>query len=107
MPTDTEQNEQQLALNVFAVSAALVGVCLTSIGILRLLSAQASTRTICDDLLAVDAVVFVLACGFAFASFRVREGGVRRRLRLLMDVFFLTGLAGMTAICALVAYTIL
>lgn len=101
------EKDRELTLNVFAVSAGMVGVCLTSIGILRLLSAQASTETICDNLLAVDALAFVLACGFAFWSIRTTEPGMRQRLRFAMDFMFLTGLVGMTAICALIAYTVL
>ena len=105
--TDSEQNERELALNVFAVSAGMVGVCLTSIGILRLLAAQQSAQTICDNLLAVDALVFVLSCSLAFWSIRASEPHMRRRLRFAMDFLFLAGLVGMTAICAVIAYTLL
>jgi len=105
--TDPEQNERELALNVFAVSAGMVGVCLTSIGILRLLAAQQSTQTICDNLLAIDALIFVLSCGLAFWFIRTSQPRMRRRLRYAMDFLFLAGLVGMTAICAMIAYTLL
>jgi hypothetical protein len=107
--TDPEKEERDHALNMtlFAVSAGMVGVCLTSIGILRLVSAQTSVRTIGDDLLAIDAVVFVLACGLSFAWFRVRSPAARRMLRAGVDVLVLAGLIGMAGICSLVAYTVL
>lgn len=54
----SEQREHELTMHVFSVSAAMVGVCLTAIGILRLVAAQTWAQTLGDDLLAMDAIVF-------------------------------------------------
>jgi hypothetical protein len=72
-----EQREHDLTLHVFSISAALVGVCLTAIGILRLVAAQTKVQTLGDEFLAADAVLFVLCCFLSFWSFKKRRGFVR------------------------------
>jgi hypothetical protein len=47
-----EHREHDLTMHVFAISAAIVGVCLTAIGILRLITSQSRAETIGDELLA-------------------------------------------------------
>ena len=102
-----EQREHDLAMHVFTVSAGMVGVCLTGIGILRLVASQSRVQTFGDDLLAVDAILFVLTCGLAFWSFKTSDGRIRRRLRSVCDTCFFAGLTAMAGICALIAYTVL
>lgn len=102
----SESREHDLTMHVFTVSAGMVGVCLTAIGLLRLITAQTSVQTLGDDLLAVDALLFVVCAFLAFWSFKTSQASTRRRLRLAVDVLFLAALAGMAAICALIAYTI-
>jgi hypothetical protein len=104
--TKDEQREHDLTVHVFSVSAAMVGVCLTAIGILRLVAAQTKAQTLGDELLAVDAVLFVSCCLLAFWSFKTEKPALRRRLRLIVDVIFLIGLTGMACICAIIAYAL-
>ncbi len=91
-------------MHVFSISAAMVGVCLTAIGILRLIATQTKVQTLGDDLLAMDAVLFVTCCFLSFWSFKTRVSTLRQRLRLLVDVLFMTALALMVGICAIIAY---
>lgn len=93
-------------MHVFTVSAGMVGVCLTAIGLLRLITAQTRVQTLGDDLLAVDAILFVVCAFLAFWSFKTNQPHTRRRLRLAVDILFLAALAAMAAICAIIAYTI-
>ena len=104
--SSVEQREHDLTMHVFSVSAAMVGVCLTAIGILRLVAAQTRTQTSDDDLLAIDAIVFVLCSTLAFWSFKTRHPATRRRLRILVDILFLFGLAAMACICTIIAYAL-
>lgn len=106
-PSTVESREHELTMHVFAVSAGMVGVCLTGIGLLRLVAAQSSVESLGDDLLAIDAVLFVTCTFLAFWSFKTRTSKLRGRLRLLVDVLFLSALAFMGAICAIIAYAIL
>lgn len=101
-----EQRDHDLTMQVFAVSAAMVGVCLTAIGILRLVAAQTSVQTLGDDLLALDALLFVGCCTLAFWSFKTQRPALRQRLRWVVDILFLVGLFAMAGICAVIAYSI-
>jgi hypothetical protein len=105
-PPDIEFREHDLTMHVFTVSAGMVGVCLTAIGLLRLIAAQSKVQTLGDDLLAVDAMLFVICTFLAFWSFKTKVPSLRKRLRLVADTLFLGGLAGMGAICAVIAYAI-
>lgn len=102
-----EGREHDLTMHVFTVSAGMVGVCLTAIGLLQLVASQTKVQSIGDDLLAVDALLFVLCVFLAFWSFKTGLPLLRRRLRLVVDILFLIGLALMAAICAVIAYAIL
>lgn len=102
----SEDHDHALTMHVFSVSAAMVGVCLTAIGILRLVTQQTQVRTLGDDLLAMDSVLFVVCCGLAFWSFKCGDAVLRRRLRLAVDTLFLAALATMSCICAVIAYAL-
>ena len=93
-------------MHVFTVSAGMVGVCLTAIGILRLVATQTKIQTLGDDLLAINAILFVLICNLAFWSFKTKVPQRRRRLRVLVDTLFLLALSSMAGICAVIAYAI-
>jgi hypothetical protein len=101
-----EQREHDLTLHVFSISAALVGVCLTAIGIHQLVAAQTKVQTLGDDFLAADAVLFVTCCFLSFWSFKTNQARRRQRLRLLVDVLFMVALVVMVGICAIIAYAL-
>lgn len=101
-----EQREHDITLSVFSISAGMVGVCLTAIGILRLVAAQTKVQTLGDEFLAADAVMFVVCCFLSFWSFKTRQARLRQRLRLVVDVLFMLALVGMVGICSIIAYAI-
>ena len=102
----SEQREHELTMHVFSVSAAMVGVCLTAIGILRLVAAQTKAQTVGDDLPARDAIVFVVCSALAFWSFKTSQEKTRRRLRWVVDTLFLVGLSTMAFVCTVIAYAL-
>ena len=101
-----EQREHDLTMHVFSISAAMVGVCLTAIGILRLVAAQSKAQTLGDEFLAADAVLFVVVCFLSFWSFKTRKASHRERLRLVVDVLFMFALVIMVSVCAIIAYAL-
>jgi hypothetical protein len=64
------------------------------------------TNTWADDLLCLDAVLFLFATISAYWALRSR--GVRRlnRLEFLADITFVTGMALMAGICLFITYAI-
>lgn len=101
-----EESERDLTIHVFTISASMVGVCLTAIGILRLITSQTRTETIGDDLLAADAVVFMVCCFLSFWSFKTKAMRLRHILRFIVDSLFMLGLTIMVLVCAVIAYAI-
>lgn len=101
-----EDRAQDLTIHVFTISAGMVGVCLTGIGLLRLIANQRQIETLGDNLLAIDAVVFMSTCFLAFWAFKSRDPRVRRRLRFVVESTFMVALLIMVVVCSLIAYTL-
>ncbi len=101
-----EKQEEILSPHVFAVSATMVGVCLTVIGIISIISIYHKAATIADDLTAVNALVFLLACAASYLSMRAKERQRRYSLERAADYLFLTGLFMVAFICVFIVVTI-
>ena len=99
--------EVQLSAHIFAVSAGLVGVCLTVIGLFRVVVRSQNVDSIADNLLAIDALLFVVACFLAYLALRSSGTQRARKVEKVADVVFLSGLAMMVAVGALIAYEII
>src|SRR5438046_10535740 len=98
--------EQDICIHIFTVSSAMVGVCLTVIGLIRVVITLGSADTLADDLLAGDALLFLISCLLSYWALRSR--GLRRmhRLERIADGTFIIAMVGMVVICALITYTI-
>jgi hypothetical protein len=92
-----------ICVHIFTTSATLVGVCLTVIGLLRIVQRLRPISTVADELLSLDALAFLAACIVSYAALRTDAAPRRRRWERVADLAFLAALAAMTAICALVA----
>lgn len=111
LPSTTRPNqrtlEADLCIHIFTASAALVGVCLTVIGLIRVVIATTKVETIADDLLAGDAMLFMLSCLLAYWAMRARSMRRMHRLERTADAMFLIGLLLMTAICGVITLAII
>jgi hypothetical protein len=98
--------EQDICIHIFTVSSAMVGVCLTVIGLIRVVITLGKADTFTDDCLAIDALLFLTACLLSYWALRSR--GLRRmhRLERIADGIFIFAMIGMVAICALITYSI-
>ncbi len=99
-----EYIETDLTVHVFSVSAGLVGVCLTVIGLFVITHKLNHVRSFGEKLLAVDSVIFLSSCLLSYVSLKMRK--IRRQHRwerIAEEVFFL-GLILMAAICFLIVY---
>ena len=54
--------EKDISIHIFSVSAALVGVCLTVISVVRVVITTTKINTVADDILAADALLFLTSC---------------------------------------------
>ena len=101
------QLEADISVHIFSVSAALVGVCLTVIGLLRIVINTNKVESVVDDFLAADAVIFLLSCMLSYWALRTRSLYRMHRVERMADAIFLVGLFLMVLICSFVAYAIL
>lgn len=105
MTEEDNSNATQIAIHIFSVSAGLVGVCLTVIGIFRAIGELKSFSTLGDNILAIDALIFLASCIFAYSSLRSRDEIKRHKLERIADILFIFGLTLMAIVCSIIAYT--
>ncbi len=105
-PNSEKQLEEDISIHIFTVSAGMVGVCLTVIGLLRVVITLRKTDTFADDLLALDALLFLIACLSSYWALRTRSAQRMRRVERFADVVFLLALVLMAVICGFVTYAI-
>jgi hypothetical protein len=107
--SETDPNkhlEEDICIHIFTVSSAMVGVCLTVIGLIRVVITLGKIDTITDDLLAGDAFLFLVACLLSYWALRTR--GIRRmhRMERFADGIFILAMILMTAVCGLITFAI-
>jgi len=97
--------EHDICIHIFTVSSAMVGVCLTVIGLIRVVITLGRADTLADDFLAGDAMLFLVSCLLSYWALRSR--GLRRmhRLEKIADGIFIVAMIGMVGICALTTYS--
>lgn len=91
---------------VFAVCASMVGVCLTAIGLIRIVERVGMLRTLSRVVLAVDAVVFLAGALLSFAALRELVAGRSSRFVSLADAAMLLGLVGIVVVCFILVFTV-
>jgi hypothetical protein len=94
-------------LTMLSVSAGMVGVCLTAIGIIRVSSVLSQLRTIGDDVVALDALLFLVASLLSFLALRSPLKRRRQHIVLAIDVLFCAALVVMVIVCGLLVWGII
>jgi len=98
--------EKDICIHIFTVSAGMVGVCLTVIGLLRVVITLRKADTFADDLLALDAMIFLVACVSSYWALRTRTASRMYRIERFADLSFIVALTLMVAICGFMTYAI-
>jgi low temperature requirement protein LtrA len=98
--------EDDLCIHTFSVSAAMVGVCLTVIGLIRIVITLQKVNTVADDLLAADAILFLGSCILSYWALRNRKVRRRHRAERIADWLFIAAMMVMTGVCLFITYAI-
>src|SRR6266436_7697840 len=98
--------EQVICIHIFTVSSAMVGVCLTVIGLIRVVITLGTADTLADDCLAMNALLFLISCLLSYWALRSRGWRRMHRLERLADGIFIFAMIGMVVVCTLITYTI-
>lgn len=84
--------DDDICVHIFTASAAMVGVCLTVVGIIRVVITLRRTGLFADDLLAVDAMLYLASCLLAYWALRTRSLRRNHRIERCADALFLLAL---------------
>jgi hypothetical protein len=105
--SDTKlQLEEDISIHIFTVSAGMVGVCLTVIGIVHLINGLLKINTIVDDLLAYDAFVFLCSCLLSYWALRTRTKRRMHHVERFADIIFLIGMIVMVVASGFIALAV-
>jgi heme/copper-type cytochrome/quinol oxidase subunit 3 len=81
-----------ICVHIFSASSVMVGVCLTVVGILRVVITLKSRDTLGDDLLTINAMVYMVSGLLSYWGLRTRNRKRNHRLEYLADTTFLVGM---------------
>lgn len=96
--------DDDVSVHIFLTSATMIGVCLTIIGISKAVFYFKQIETITDDLLSVDALLFLAACVLSYVALRNRTAKRHRAIEKAADGIFLVALFLMALTCCLITY---
>lgn len=93
-PDDVRRHglDDDICIHIFSSSSVMVGVCLTVVGILRVVITLKSRDTLGDDLLTVNAMVYLVSGLLSYWGLRTRSRKRNHRLEYLADITFIAGM---------------
>ena len=98
-------SRERLGRHILPSSATMVGVCLTSISLVKLLEDKQGFNSMVDQYLALNSIIFLISAAFSYFSLRSNERSKWiDRVERLADVMFIIGLSVMVVIATLFAY---
>ncbi len=91
-PARAAHLDEDICVHIFTTSAAMLGVCMTVVGVLHVVTVLRNVDTLGDDLLSVNSLVYLGACLSAYWALRTRRRKRNQFLEGLADWLFLIGL---------------
>jgi len=105
-PDDDERTYAHL-LTLLSVSAAMVGVCMTAIGLVSVIEALNKVEAVVDDMLAIATLTFSCVTLLSFLGIRTRIRRAWSRYMLVLDVLFCLGIATMVMTSMLLTFLVI
>ncbi len=107
-PSEMNKAEERgIAAHIFSTSSMMIGLCLTVISLMKTQGIEGRLATVVDDIIAFDALFFLISCFLSYAALRSRHLGRMRRVEAFADVVFLIAMTGMGTACVLLVWTLL
>ncbi|BCG45352.1 hypothetical protein GEOBRER4_n0106 [Citrifermentans bremense] len=98
--------EEDISVHIFTASAAMVGVCLTVIGLVRVFITIKGVNTLADDILSAASLVFLTSCSLSYWALRTRKRRRMHKIERLADGAFIFGLILMVSVCGILTYVL-
>jgi hypothetical protein len=102
MASHNHGDGSNLSSHILPNAATMLGVCMTTIGLVKLFEAANRVAVVTDKLLAVNSLLFVASAILSYASIRSRRNA--QRLERIADIAFITGLVSLAVIGILFAF---
>ncbi len=99
--------EVDITIHIFAVSATLVGVCLTVISLFIISRKLSHVKSLGEKLLAFDALLFLVSCILSYSALRARKRSRRHRIERTSEEVFFAALALMAITCVFIVYELI
>jgi len=103
---DSSRREENICIHIFTVSSAMVGVCLTVIGLIRVVITLGRADNLADDFLAIDALLFLASCLLSYTALRSKASDRMHRIERTADVIFIVAMVAMVVICGFITYAV-
>lgn len=98
---------EALASHILPVSATMIGVCATLIGLVKLAEGKIGPSHV-DEYAALTAVIFLASALASYLSIRFSDRPrLSARIEQIADLIFLIGLVGITLVATLFAYEVI
>jgi hypothetical protein len=88
------------------IAAGMTGVCLTAITVLRVVVTVGRRGTIADNLLALDALLFLVATLTSYLALRVPDGQRLHRMERVADLSFIGAMVLLTLVCFVITFEV-
>ncbi|CRY53863.1 MULTISPECIES: hypothetical protein [Yersinia] len=101
---DSLELDEDICVHIFTASAGMVGVCITVIGIFQVITALRREDTLGDDLLAVNAILYLITTVLSYWALRTRKLRRNHALEKVIDVLFLLALTFTTVVAGVITW---
>gem|GEM_PF-839042 len=101
-----ENLDEDICVHIFTTSAAMLGVCMTVVGVIRVVTAVRRVNTVADEMLSINAIVYLFAGLCAYCALRSKRGRRNRVLERVADGIFLVGLVMSAVATAYIAWVV-
>ncbi|MBS1911903.1 MAG: hypothetical protein JST22_07960 [Bacteroidetes bacterium] len=88
-------------------SSLKVGMCLTLLGLIKVVEGTKGISVFSDELLAINAVLFLVANMLTYHAIKLEDPQRRKKFGRLGDLFFTSALCMLVLICAVLAFELL
>jgi hypothetical protein len=111
-PSPVGRRRRRVALDertcrmICPIASAMVGVCLTGIGLLHVTITLRARQTVADDLLSIDALLFLIATLSSYFALRVQGTARLHWLERIADATFIAAMLLLTAACFIITYAL-